>query len=315
VVKVLDLGETTSFGHDGSFNLPAREIGAYKSGFLERIDGRVRAAPCYGVTTIGDTTLLWMADLSDTEPHPWTGEQFLAASRHVGYFNGSWPDSNAPNEVWLDRKLTTNRLLFGTRVGWLKPIADPANEGNLRDLTSLSGVSELTSMPSVIDLVGGALERLPRVVCHNDLHSRNAFFRYEPDGPTIYAIDWASVGVGPVGVDGGTLAGGGGRWSRQEAELAAELEGRMFLEYLEGLKDAGYSFDRREVRLGFLSNQLPHLLSMIVAVAQGPQSWMYQEFLRRFQLEGDEFLGEAAVRVRMFKPLLDEASALARQLG
>jgi hypothetical protein len=133
--------------------------------------------------------------------------------------------------------------------------------------------------------------------------------------PVTYVIDWASVGLGPVGLDGGTLAGGGLIWTENEARLIAEIEGRMFSEYLGGLRDSGYTYKRDEVRLGFLSNFIIYVAGYAMTAVGFPDSPIAQGWPRRFGVKGDEFFDQLALRLGMFMPLFDEAVSLARQLG
>jgi len=89
--------------------------------------------------------------------------------------------------------------------------------------------------------ISEACKRLPQVVNHNDLHARNMFIDIDDSGNrTSYAIDWASVGIGLIGLDGGTLAGGEIGWKEHQAIQLAEIEGQMFESYMEELKESEF---------------------------------------------------------------------------
>jgi hypothetical protein len=316
VVKVIDL---SADGHwedaVGTFEFPGNEVGMYRSGFFDQVEGRFKAAPCHGVIDIGGTALLWLADLSESFTHPWSREQFIMASHALGYFNGSWPEDLAPAGDWLERQFVTNRPRFARDAVWFNRFDLEEDAGLLANFESKAGIDGITTMKSEYNEIAVAASRVPRVVSHNDPHSRNAFIVNEGDVSTIYGIDWATVGLGPVGYDGGTLAGGGLIWKRDEARLIRDIEGIMFDEYMSGLGDAGFAFDREQVRLGFLSNFVIYPMAYLLAVVGMPDGQFAKNFSERFELTGDEFVDELAVRSGWFKPLFDEAVALARQLG
>lgn len=316
VIKVVDRAATAEFeGVSGSFNSPDREIKAYESGFLNRLNGDLRAAPCHGITRSGHADLLWMQDLSDSVEYPWSADEFLISAHDAGVFNGTWTEDRAPEGDWLDRKLATNSPTFFLGSKIFSPVADSKNKTIIDELTRRAGVEGIDNMLDEFTDIVEAIANLPRCVNHNDLHSRNAFFRYEQQGPVTYAIDWASVGLGPVGYDCGTLTGGGLIWAENEARLIAEIESQMFTEYLTGLSEAGYSHDRDAVRLGSLSSVAVYIIGYAVVTTMKPDAPTAKRFSRRFGVEGDEFIDQLALRLRMFKPLFDEAVSLARQLG
>ncbi len=201
VIKVLDTSQTSNSRGHINFNLPAREVGVFESDFFDLLDGGFQAAPCHGITQSGDATLLWMEDLSDSAQHPWGQKEFLNAARHVGFFNGRWPEISAPEADWLDRDLITNRPMNFVQGGSFDLMKNSGKAPVVVDLAARSRVAGIENMYSEFVEVTRTLVAMPRTVCHNDFHSRNAFQRREVNGSVTYAIDWASVGLGPVGID------------------------------------------------------------------------------------------------------------------
>ena len=316
VVKVMDVEAEAQFeGAEGSFASQTREIDAYNSGFFDQVNGGLKPASCHGITQTGNVTMLWLEDLSDSVPHPWGKNEFLTSARNAGFFNGSWPESRAPDGAWFDRNFVTNRPNFFTGSEWLNSISAPENKLLVDELGERSGVAAINEMPVEFAEVAESTLGLPRVVSHNDLHSRNAFFRHDKHGPVTYVFDWASVGLGPVGIDGGTLAGGGLIWTEKEARLLADIEGQMFNEYLGGLAESGYDYKRDEVRLGYLSNFTIYMLIYVTASLKPRDSQSSKRLTKRFGVDAEQFSTQLALRLRMFKPLFDEVVALARQLG
>ena len=87
---------------------------------------------------------------------------------------------------------------------------------------------------------------LPHAVAFGDLAAGNVFLK----GDEAVAVDWASLTVDPVGVDGGCLAGSPLTWAGGATIAAAETE--LFEAYLEGLREAGWAGNRDDVRRAFL---------------------------------------------------------------
>jgi hypothetical protein len=309
VVKALNVAESGPETRV-SFTSGARELDAFRSGFLEADGHGMTAVRCHQVTELTDAALLWLEDMDGAIPYPWGREEFISAAYQVGQFNGSWPENRAPDEEWFDRDFITNRPSTVVRQDWFSTMIHPDFTTDAAEFTKRADApSPAVLLHGFNEVVASSL-KIPLVVSHNDLHSRNSFMRSESRGQSMYGIDWASIGLSPVGLDGGTLVAGAMIWRYEEASLIADIETEMFARYTSGLTDVGFVHNPDEVRLGWLSNILPYILGFALCGVQPIGYW-----IPRFGVEGDEFLEQNAVRLRMFMPLFDEAVALARQLG
>lgn len=96
-------------------------------------------------------------------------------------------------------------------------------------------------------LLLAALDRVPRTLCHLDFWPRNLF---DDDGVTV-AVDWAFVGLGAVGEDAGNLVPDAVFDGFLPPERIDELHDLVWAEYLGGLRDAGWTGEERDARLGF----------------------------------------------------------------
>jgi len=313
VVKVLDPNADGFF----KFVSPRREIEVFRSGFLPSLTGNLQGVPCHGITDRPDgVVLLWLKDLSNATLPPWSKENFITAARHLGQFNGSWPEERAPVDDWLDRTFITNRPQLVLNRSWDDLLLEVSEHPVIDRVSARIGRDKLFAMVDEFREIASASAKLPRVVTHNDAHSRNMYIDTDDAGHEItYLADWASVGLGPVGLDGGTLAGGGLIWREEEARLVHENESLIFESYLEGLRDAEWAIDLPAVRLGYLSNFAIYPLAHAMAAAQtaGAGGNFAKEFPSRFGLEGDEFIDQLALRLELFMPLFDEAVELARE--
>jgi aminoglycoside/choline kinase family phosphotransferase len=94
-----------------------------------------------------------------------------------------------------------------------------------------------------------ALERLPAVLCHNDLHRRNLLL---PDGNEVVAVDWAFCGPGPAGSDLADLVWGTLYYGDADVDQASAVENAALEGYVQGLRDGGWDGPHEAVRLAYL---------------------------------------------------------------
>ena len=113
------------------------------------------------------------------------------------------------------------------------------------------------------------LEALPRAGCHLDVWASNAARR--PDG-TVALFDWSFSGDGARGEDIGNQVPDGVFDLFWPAERMAELETAVFGAYLDGLRQAGWDGDHREVRLAMTASCVKYawLLPQMLAEAARP---------------------------------------------
>jgi hypothetical protein len=97
------------------------------------------------------------------------------------------------------------------------------------------------------------LARLPETLCHHDAARSNLAVREGGDStPDVVAVDWESVGPGPLGADIATLVSGSVRKGDFPAGDVAALDETVFAAYVDGLRDVGWDGDSRVVRLGYV---------------------------------------------------------------
>jgi len=91
------------------------------------------------------------------------------------------------------------------------------------------------------------LERLPQTFCHQDAFRRNLFSR---SGKT-YAIDWGYLGIAPVGAELVALVAASISFFEIPVEKVKELDQQCFQGYVQGLREAGWVGNTRQVRTGY----------------------------------------------------------------
>jgi len=230
-----------------------REAMAYQSGMLHRLPGgNVTAPACYDVQERPDGSLwLWMEDVKEDISGPWSVEQYAAAARHIGQFNGAYLTGQAiPSDPWIThnwlRKYVENAALGieFIRANPHHPIVVNMLPGNFVALI----LAFWDERRKILDL----LESLPQVFCHQDAFKRNLFTR---GGKTV-AIDWGYMGNAPIGAELVALIGASIGFFEIPVERVEELDRLCFEGYVLGLKDAGWNGDPRLVRMGYVLSLL-----------------------------------------------------------
>jgi hypothetical protein len=294
------------------FNHAWRELETLRSGQLSRFDTGLQTPPVYGITDRTDgTSWIWMKDLSDSVQPPWSTGSFLSAARHIGMFNGHWPESNKPDGTWVstdgstDRRTTAPELYRAANTS----LASLSDHPDVIRATEGTGLNRVLKIYDDLLTMIEATNKFPRSVAHNDIHARNVF--PVDDGTTI-AIDWASVGLSPTGVDGGGLAGASITWGQDEADLIEQIEPQIFDEYVSGLRESGWDGDVESVRLVYLSTFTSYVALLVgilmQVVTDAPRA---EQNLRRLNTTRDHAFGQIARRFTQFVPFINEGLALA----
>ncbi len=239
-----------------------REPEAYQSGSLYRMPAPVTAPRCYDVCQAADGSIwLWLEDVREDGPAEWSLERYAAVARGLGRFNGAFLAKRFTfSETWAAQD-------------WLRKYVEHA-------APMVSFICQNPSHPAVQGMFPGstlplslalwderrrmfeALERLPNCFCHQDAFRRNLFCR----GSELVAIDWGYAGCAPVGAELAPLIGVAFELAGFPSSRARSLDQACFDAYLQGLADAGWEVNPRQVRLGYT---LTVLLRYIVGATIG----------------------------------------------
>jgi hypothetical protein len=242
---------------------PRREAQAYRSGWLDQLPGRLAAPGCYGVVEHPDGGIwVWLEEVTGDAGSRWPLERYALAARHLGQFNGAYLAGHPlPDWPWLSaRWLRRVVAKAAPSIAQLPDVlAHPLGRRYFPGDTSARFSRLWAERERLLD----ALERLPRTICHLDAFSRNLFSRQADHGGQTVVIDWAFVGGGAVGEELEPLLCRSLLFSDVELAQAHELDGMVFAGYLDGLRDAGWEGDPRQVRLGYTGAVTLRCLVMI----------------------------------------------------
>jgi len=241
-----------------------REALAYQSGLLDDLLGELTAPRCLAVVEQPEGDVwLWLEEVADDIGSNWPLEHYGLVARHLGQFNGAYLAGRPiPSQSWLSR---------GWLRSWLSPVAEvidqlpSALEQPLgRRWLPGNDCEALMHLWNTREVFLKVLDRLPQTLCHRDAFRRNLFARGGEDGGyETVTIDWADLGPGPVGEEIVPLVLGTLRFLDLELAQARPLDHIVFEGYLDGLRDAGWRGDPREVRLGFTAGAIRYVLGPI----------------------------------------------------
>jgi hypothetical protein len=329
VLKVVGACDYPGYREVGDGNYWKREPLALTADLLQQ-----RAAPFVPVEVLSsvevadDEVWLWLECLDDADRKPpWDAAARAAAARDLGAFNAVWAlDPPSPDEhPWLATRWLRGWVDYAAFFGSRQAMDHPAWWEEPR----LAAVLAPGTRERVAALLDGAgpllarLESLPVTLTHHDAQWRNLFLR--PAGSTrpgrTVAVDWAFLGLAPVGADLGHLLGCDLEHSVDPADAAA-FDSAVTAAHLEGLREHGWTGDERDVRFAAAATaalqMVPTFAAQVAWLAGEPaelgaaelQVWPEELAARRGTDVGTALAGWAVVLDHLLG-LGDEARSLA----
>jgi hypothetical protein len=291
-----------------------REALVYQSGLLASLPGGLAAPQCFSVEERPDGSVcLWLEDIRESVPGPWSPAQYEAAAHHLGVFNGAYRTGRPlPVFSWL----TTGWLRawvaqFSPLVGLLQSESTWQNP-LIRAAYPVSPAADLLRLWADREPLLAALDRLPRTLCHLDAWRNNLLSRVSPEGEQqTVAIDWAFTGLGAIGEEINALAWGTLGSFELEPEEARALDTPVFEGYLAGLREGGWQGDARQARFGYAASA-PLRYGLIsglfgLSVALGNDHGIFEQ---RFQRPMEDIMKFWAAMTHLLLDLAEEAREL-----
>jgi hypothetical protein len=269
-----------------AWNYYRREPDAYQSGWLDDLPGGLAAPRCFGVVEHPDDTCwIWLEDVADEVGSHWPLEQYGVVARHVGQFNGAYlVDRPMPSWTWLSSGWW--RKYIAESAPAIPLIRDSLDHPLVRRGWPGDASARLFRLWEERNLHLDALDRLPQTLCHLDLFRRNLFARKTVDGDDqTIVIDWSYTGRGAIGQELASLVLAGVAFNEVDFSQAQALEDIVFEGYLEGLHQAGWRGDPRQVRLGYTAASLRYRFAelgdaMSLLLDESQHAWAERVFGR-----------------------------------
>jgi hypothetical protein len=240
-----------------AWNYYRREADAYRSGWLDDLPGGLAAPRSFGVVEhLDGTCWIWLEDVRDEIGSHWPLEHYGLVARHAGQLNGAYlVERSLPSWPWLSSGWMRGHIaLSGPAIPLIRNSLD---HPLVRRAWPGDASARLFRLWEERNLFLDALDRLPQTLCHLDLFRRNLFARKTVDcGDQTVVIDWAFAGRGAIGAELVPLVLASVAFNEIDLAQAQALEDVVFEGYLEGLCDAGWRGDPRQVRLGHTAASL-----------------------------------------------------------
>jgi hypothetical protein len=282
-----------------------REARAYTSGVLDQLADGLVTARCLGVDEHEELLRLWLEDVDGEPGASWSPDRVQVAARRFGAFHGGYLAGRPlPTEDWIARSFRRQQseeaapgmerltAMDGhplVLAGW----PDEVYEGVLRFWTE--------DRARFLD----ALEHLPQALQHGDVARSNLFSRPGPAGEEVVAIDWAFLQVGAVGEDLAVM------WNQFARQAHATVD--LFVAYVAGLRDAGWTGDDRFVLLGWkATHALRYLAHPLMLACLDERE--HAHFERHRGMPVEKFLASLSSVVRGGLAQADQARDLLRLL-
>jgi len=96
------------------------------------------------------------------------------------------------------------------------------------------------------------LDTLPKTISHGDTYPTNFKSRLSDGHEQTVALDWALMGIAPLGDDLGQFVFGA--QTNLKGLSPAEIDKTLFESYLDGLRDTDCKVDRQRVRFGYTAS-------------------------------------------------------------
>ena len=231
-----------------------REALAYTSGLLDTLPEGLVAPCCYDVEEMADGSLwLWLELVQSHLSPPWPLSRFQLAAYHLGVFNGQYlVGRSLPCHAWLSNGMT--RIWAEENAYTLDLIGqeDAWESFPLRQAFPHPVRHRLLRLWNERHVNYGALDSLPKTICHHDAGHRNLFAdQTEAGTERTLLIDWELVGYGAIGEELANLFAPAIINFEIGPDKAEALASAIVDGYIEGLRAIGWQGDTRLVRLGF----------------------------------------------------------------
>jgi hypothetical protein len=222
-----------------------REVLLAKSGLTERMPGPVKAPRFYRVDEFPDGAWLWMEHVESNRANPWVLDDYVFAAHQLGTWNGRLiKEMPALSEPWLARKHYRTQFpdLDRDQI-WGFPLHQKHMPEDTR--------ARCERLWTEREMFYSAIESLPHCFTHMDSQRRNLFIRRGMDEQNeLVLVDWAQCGLAPLGVELCALVGWSTAFREWPTAALPELDEAAFGSYLQGLRQAGWSGEADQIRLG-----------------------------------------------------------------
>lgn len=234
------------------WNYWKREYLTYRSDVPNRFAQAGVHTPAFlGAIEAPAAVTMFLEDCDLTPATSWPVSSYCVAARDLGRVQGdlasrdeiadrSWFCANYIADYALEKPFD-RRLVTSDEI-WADLLKTEVVTPHMRDRQ----IGFARSEQRLLSL----LTMAPRTLCHNDYWTENLF---GGSAGTTTVIDWAFVGIGPMGADVANMVASAGFDAFVAAEELEPFSDQVLDAYIAGLREAGWKGDETSVRLGYLA--------------------------------------------------------------
>ena len=242
-----------------------REPLVYQSGFLRQLKGQLVAPRCFDVIQYADNEFwLWLEDAGEAEPVRWSTERYRLIAGHIGQFTGEGLQNKAwLTNSWLGKDLHRAQAHEMQSI-FVEQLPRVQRDPLVQRFLPTDTTQRIMALWHDREIFFATLDRLPQTVCHRDACHVNLFPRQALDGAIqTVAIDWEDVAQGAVGEDLVSLVIVSLLSNHIALSDSLEFDALVFEQYLQGLRDRGWTGDPKSVRLGYTAACIRYGLALV----------------------------------------------------
>lgn len=264
-----------------------REAFIFESKLLDDLPDSIQAAKSYLIEEQQDGTIwLWMERIKGQYAD--SQEQFDFIARQLGRFNGAYlMGKEIPKQEWICRSwlkswTTASRMYAPSPEDYLHRL----HRDKVRSIWPW-----FQGFNNQIENNLSSLERLPRVVAHQDLSQMNMLLvknDLEPD--RLVLIDWQFMSISGVGEDLAKMFGVNMSLGIILPERYGAFQNSLFNAYIAGLKDMGWQGDEGQARYGYCIGtalrsiwEVPKYISLVAQLEGDPQNKNLQDSVAQLE--------------------------------
>ena len=226
-----------------------REALIFESKLLEDLPDSIQAAKSYLVEEQQDGTIwLWMEHVKGC--YAQSQEQFDFIARQLGRFNGSYLTGKLiPDEVWICRAwlkswIAASRMYAPNSDSYINHHLYKDNERTIWTWFQYFNKHVENNLSS--------LERLPRVLAHQDLSQMNMLLvKDDLKIDQLVLIDWQFMSISGIGEDLAKMFGVNMSLGIIPPDQYEAFQASLFNAYIKGLKDTGWKGNEELARYGY----------------------------------------------------------------
>lgn len=225
-----------------------REAFIFESKILDDLPDSIQVAKSYLVEEQQDGTLwLWMERIEGR--YAQSQEQFDFIARQLGRFNGAYLTEKAlPNQAWICQSwlqswITASRMYAPNPEVYVQHLQKD------NEITIWTWFQDFTKQ---IEHNLSSLDRLPRVLAHQDLSQMNMLLvKNHLEMDQVVLIDWQFMSISGIGEDLAKMYGVNMSLGIIPPDQYYVFQDSLFKSYIEGLKDSGWQGDVGLARYGY----------------------------------------------------------------